>query len=153
MSHTLPSKQSQESQFDESLTQPNPFQSLPNTLRGERYYYLAYDTPHDKLRKKLSQACLDAGLFRVQYSVFIGCIKDLKAQSLLQNLQHLAWLPLKPKDPTPAQPLARLLMLRLDQGQSWFGLASDSEAETLFTPLNQALRPKLISDYIFKSES
>ena len=138
----------------ESAEQAEPakvqFQNLPQTLRGERYYYLAYDTTHDKLRKKLSRACLDAGLFRVQYSVFVGCIKDLKAQKLLQELQDLVRQPLRPKDPIPHEPLAHLFMLRLDQGQSWYGLSAPHTRAVGITPLEQALRPKQVMDYVLR---
>ena len=120
---------------------------LPKTLRGERYYVVAYDTSCSRLRKKLAQVCFEAGLFRVQLSHFAGCIRDLHAQSLKDRLTQLAWTGAKRNDPKPEQPRARIFIYRLDQGQAWFALHSESHQTSLTDP-QDALRPKRYDDYI-----
>lgn len=133
------------------------FQTLPKTHRGERYYLISYDCPSDKLRAKLGSACLDAGLFRVQLSHFAGCISDSTAQRLLVKLLELS-LPEASSSTTSSlgeqsnqEPLANIMMYRLDQGQGWFALNRPSPV-TPITPPEKALRPKRFDDYIIRSD-
>ena len=131
-----------------SITEDNEiFTTFPQTLRGERYYIVAYDTPHDKLRIKFSQACLCAGLQRVQLSHFVGCTSDVRANRLLQKMKKLINdFTKKQKNPS-SEPAARLLLYRLDQGQAWFALHYPSERAQLSDP-KDVMRPKRVTDYI-----
>lgn len=50
---------------------------------------LIYDIPHDGLRAKVADACLDYGLTRVQYSAFLGQLNHNRQQEILQRLRRL----------------------------------------------------------------
>jgi CRISPR-associated endonuclease Cas2 len=50
---------------------------------------ISYDIEHDYLRQKIANYILDAGLARVQYSVYIGTVKEAVAQRLLAWTQSL----------------------------------------------------------------
>ena len=50
---------------------------------------LIYDIPHDGLRAKVADACLDYGLTRVQYSAFVGELNHNRQQEILQRLRRL----------------------------------------------------------------
>lgn len=50
---------------------------------------LIYDIPHDGLRAKVADACLDYGLARVQYSAFLGQLNHNRQQEILQRLRRL----------------------------------------------------------------
>jgi CRISPR-associated protein Cas2 len=44
---------------------------------------LIYDIPHDGIRAKIADACLDYGLERIQYSAFLGELSRVHQQELL----------------------------------------------------------------------
>jgi CRISPR-associated protein Cas2 len=48
-----------------------------------------YDIPDDRTRLKISEACLDYGLERVQYSAFSGKLSRNKREELFLRLQAL----------------------------------------------------------------
>ncbi len=50
---------------------------------------LLYDIPHDGLRAKVADACLDYGLTRIQYSAFLGELNYNRQQEILQRLRRL----------------------------------------------------------------
>lgn len=50
---------------------------------------LIYDIPHDGLRAKVADACLDYGLARIQYSAFLGELNHNRRQEILLRLRRL----------------------------------------------------------------
>ncbi len=50
---------------------------------------LIYDIPHDGLRAKVADACLDYGLVRIQYSAFLGQLNHNRQQEILLRLRRL----------------------------------------------------------------
>ena len=48
-----------------------------------------YDVPDDRTRTRVSEACLDYGLERVQYSAFRGKLSRNKREELFLRLQAL----------------------------------------------------------------
>lgn len=56
--------------------------------------WVMYDIRKDKARTKIAKACEKAGLYRVQYSVFLGTIEANEKDSLqlqieeLMNIEH-----------------------------------------------------------------
>ncbi len=48
-----------------------------------------YDIPDDRVRQRAANACLDAGLARIQYSAFIGALNTNRRQELYQKLRHV----------------------------------------------------------------
>lgn len=48
--------------------------------------YVIYDIESDRTRKKVSEACLDHGLVRIQYSAFLGDINSTRRNSLEKRL-------------------------------------------------------------------
>ncbi len=50
---------------------------------------LLYDIPHDGLRAKVADACLDYGLARIQYSAFLGELNHNRQQEILLRLRRL----------------------------------------------------------------
>ncbi len=47
-----------------------------------------YDIPDDKIRNKISEACKDYGLERIQYSSFLGDINHNRRDELCQRLRR-----------------------------------------------------------------
>ncbi len=47
-----------------------------------------YDIPDDKIRNKISEACKDYGLTRIQYSAFLGDINHNRRDELRQRLRR-----------------------------------------------------------------
>ena len=48
-----------------------------------------YDSEDDRVRYRVSEACLDFGLERIQYSVFRGKLNRNKREELLDRLTHV----------------------------------------------------------------
>lgn len=48
-----------------------------------------YDIPNDRTRTKVSDACLDYGLERVQWSAFMGELNTTLQRELLLKIQHI----------------------------------------------------------------
>lgn len=48
-----------------------------------------YDIEHDRVRYRVSEACLDFGLERIQFSVFRGKLNRNKREELLMLLTNL----------------------------------------------------------------
>lgn len=48
--------------------------------------YVIYDIEDDRIRKRISEACLDHGLLRIQYSAFLGDINSTRRNSLEKRL-------------------------------------------------------------------
>ena len=48
--------------------------------------YVMYNIESDRTRKKVSEACLDHGLERIQYSAFLGDINSTRRNSLEKRL-------------------------------------------------------------------
>jgi len=51
--------------------------------------WLLYDIKKDKVRTKISKICLQAGLYRVQYSVFLGTLTENEKDSLQLQIESL----------------------------------------------------------------
>jgi len=51
-------------------------------------YLLIYDITHDGTRTKVSDACLDYGLERVQYSAFIGELSKVHQRELWSKIKR-----------------------------------------------------------------
>jgi len=50
-------------------------------------YFICYDITDNRLRKKVSDKLVRVGLSRIQYSVFIGFIKDYLKEELVSWLE------------------------------------------------------------------
>jgi CRISPR-associated protein Cas2 len=50
---------------------------------------VTYDISNDKLRKKVSDSCLDYGLDRSQFSVFTGRLKAIHIRALSKRLNGM----------------------------------------------------------------
>ena len=48
--------------------------------------YVIYDIVEDRVRKKISDACLDYGLKRIQYSAFLGNVNATRRSALDKRL-------------------------------------------------------------------
>ncbi len=51
-------------------------------------YLLIYDIPHDGVRTKVSDACLDYGLERIQYSAFLGELNKTHQRELWLQIRR-----------------------------------------------------------------
>lgn len=51
--------------------------------------WVMYDIIEDRARTKISKACERAGLFRVQYSVFLGTLEKNEKDSLQVEIEDL----------------------------------------------------------------
>lgn len=51
--------------------------------------FVIYDIPDDRTRTRVSEACLDYGLERIQYSAFRGKLSRNKREELFLRLQAL----------------------------------------------------------------
>ncbi|MAX82186.1 MAG: CRISPR-associated endonuclease Cas2 [Crocinitomicaceae bacterium] len=49
--------------------------------------WVVYDIKKDKARTKIAKACKQAGLYRVQYSVFLGVLNDNQKDALELELE------------------------------------------------------------------
>ncbi|RME10089.1 MAG: CRISPR-associated endonuclease Cas2 [Ardenticatenia bacterium] len=50
---------------------------------------LVYDIPDDRTRTRVSEACLDYGLERIQYSAFLGELTPIYRRELMKRLRHI----------------------------------------------------------------
>jgi CRISPR-associated protein Cas2 len=50
---------------------------------------LIYDIPHDGVRSKVADACLDYGLDRVQYSAFVGQLSGTHCDELMLKIAKM----------------------------------------------------------------
>lgn len=81
-------------------------------------YLLIYDIPHDGVRTKVADACLDYGLERVQYSAFLGELNKIHQRELWLQIErrvgeHAASVQLYPLDEKSW--LARRVMARTEE--------------------------------------
>lgn len=81
-------------------------------------YLLIYDIPHDGVRTKVADACLDYGLERVQYSAFLGELNKTHQRELWLLIErrvgkHAASVQLYPLDEKSW--LARRVMARTEE--------------------------------------
>lgn len=51
-------------------------------------HLICYDIENDRLRKKIADKLLEEGLERIQYSVFIGPVSQIRKKALVQWLQE-----------------------------------------------------------------
>lgn len=51
--------------------------------------WVMYDIVKDKARTKIAKHCLQAGLYRVQYSVFLGTLTENERDSLQLEIEEL----------------------------------------------------------------
>lgn len=51
--------------------------------------WVLYDIKKDKIRNRVAKQCKQAGLYRVQYSVFIGSIEDNDRDTLQLQIEGL----------------------------------------------------------------
>lgn len=49
--------------------------------------FVIYDIMNDRLRTRISEACLDFGLVRIQYSAFAGTLNRNKREELFLRLR------------------------------------------------------------------
>lgn len=81
---------------------------------------LIYDIPHDGIRGKVADACLDYGLQRIQYSAFFGRLSHVHQRELLAKIErrigkHAANVQLFPLD---EQSYAkRRIIQRIEEGE------------------------------------
>lgn len=54
-----------------------------------KHCILVYDIPNDNIRTKISEACLDYGLDRIQYSAFMGKIANTHQEELMLRIQKI----------------------------------------------------------------
>ena len=57
--------------------------------RQELLTLVMYDIEHDRVRYRVSEACLDFGLERIQFSVFRGKLTHNKREELLMRITNL----------------------------------------------------------------
>lgn len=55
----------------------------------ETLVWVLYDIQDDKCRTKAAKRCKEAGLYRVQYSVFLGTIQNNRLDELAMQLETL----------------------------------------------------------------
>jgi CRISPR-associated protein Cas2 len=55
----------------------------------EQSTMVIYDVPDDRARTRISEACLDYGLERVQYSAFLGRLTRNKREELFLRLKGI----------------------------------------------------------------
>ena len=48
-----------------------------------------YDIPKDKVRNKIAKACQEAGIYRVQFSVFLGELDKAQRRELHTRIEDL----------------------------------------------------------------
>lgn len=53
-------------------------------------YWIIYDITNDKRRKKISEACKDYGLLRIQKSAFLGSISKNRLEMLMEIAKDAA---------------------------------------------------------------
>ena len=53
---------------------------------GKMHTYVIYDIVENRVRKKISEACLDYGLRRIQYSAFLGDMNATRRSALEKRL-------------------------------------------------------------------
>ena len=58
-------------------------------MQNELNTLVMYDIENDKIRRYISEACLDFGLDRIQYSVFRGKLNRNKREELLMRLTDI----------------------------------------------------------------
>jgi len=58
-------------------------------MQHELRTLVMYDIENDKVRRYVSEACLDFGLDRIQYSVFCGKLNRNKREELLMRLTDI----------------------------------------------------------------
>lgn len=51
--------------------------------------WVMYDIKNDRIRTKISKSCEKAGLYRVQYSVFLGTIEANEKDTLQLQIEEL----------------------------------------------------------------
>ncbi|HOE91063.1 MAG TPA: CRISPR-associated endonuclease Cas2 [Candidatus Cloacimonadota bacterium] len=51
--------------------------------------WVLYDIQKDKARSKVAKACLESGIYRVQYSVFLGDLNKTQTKELLLKIEEL----------------------------------------------------------------
>ncbi len=83
-------------------------------------YLLIYDIPHDGVRTKIADACLDYGLERIQYSAFLGELNKTHQRELWLQIarrigKHTASDQLYPLDEKSW--LARRILAQTVEGQ------------------------------------
>jgi CRISPR-associated protein Cas2 len=83
-------------------------------------YLLIYDIPHDGVRTKVADACLDYGLERVQYSAFLGTLNKTHQRELWLKIErrigkHEASVQLYPLDEKSW--LARRVLAQAAEGE------------------------------------
>ncbi len=83
-------------------------------------YLLIYDIPHDGVRTKIADACLDYGLERIQYSAFLGELNKTHQRELWLQIarrigKHAASVQLYPLDEKSW--LARRILAQTVEGE------------------------------------
>lgn len=51
--------------------------------------WVLYDIKKDKIRNRIAKICLQSGLYRVQYSVFVGMIKEEEKDVMQLQIEEL----------------------------------------------------------------
>lgn len=52
------------------------------------HFFLLYDIPNDRVRTKVADFCLDYGLDRIQYSVFLGKLSRSRQNELMLKIKR-----------------------------------------------------------------
>ncbi|MDP8204432.1 MAG: CRISPR-associated endonuclease Cas2 [Candidatus Tenebribacter mawsonii] len=51
--------------------------------------WVMYDIPKDRTRNKIAKLCEESGIYRVQYSIFLGELNNAQRKELTINLKDL----------------------------------------------------------------
>ncbi|MDD4157621.1 MAG: CRISPR-associated endonuclease Cas2 [Candidatus Cloacimonetes bacterium] len=51
--------------------------------------WVIYDIPKDKIRNKVAKLCLEAGIYRVQKSVFLGDLNSTQLKELKISIEDI----------------------------------------------------------------
>jgi CRISPR-associated protein Cas2 len=51
--------------------------------------WVLYDIPQDKIRNRIAKICLEAGIYRVQKSVFLGDLNRTQLKELLSRIEDI----------------------------------------------------------------
>lgn len=66
-----------------------PYQLTSNTNNHIMIAWVLYDIEDDKVRSKVAKLCKQAGLYRVQFSVFLGSIETNQKDTLELQIEEL----------------------------------------------------------------
>lgn len=51
--------------------------------------WVMYDIPKNKTRNRISKLCEESGIYRVQYSIFLGMLNNAQRKELISSIKDL----------------------------------------------------------------